>query len=335
MQGSQIPFTYSNGTIANSQSSEDTLGKLARNAPEAFIREVMPFMRAVIKDCASQERRGLLLDPIWSNRIFQSGYGTDHALLKAMEIALSELATQQPETYHSVIEPLRDSPFETIQYLLIRSLASNGQLFADEGVDRLCKSPEVLEVGYLSEPHWAARQLIESISPHCSDQKLKKLETLLLSYYTDWEKGKSGRQQCGYAQFTLLSGIITDRRSKGVSSRLDVLRRKFGRQEPASPMPIRAQLAQSPILGDVVEAMSDEQLLSAICQYDADTHEYAEDGQFVGGALELSRVLEDRVKQEPERFAELILKFPDHANPFYFEAILRGIADAGLDIETS
>ena len=332
--GQPNPYDYKNGTIANSQSAEVTLGKLASNAPESFIREVMPFMREVIEDCASRERRGLLLDPIWSNRIFQSGYGIDHALLKAMEIALSELAMHHPETYRSVTEPLRDSPFETIQYLLIRSLASNGQLLADEGVDQLCKSPERLEIGYLSDPHWAARQLIESISPYCSAEKLKQLETLLLGYYTDWERSISGRQKYGYAQFTLLSGIIADRRPQDVSTRLKELRQKFGRQEPASPMPMRAQAAQSPILGDVVEEMSDEQLLSAICRYDADKHEYTEDGRFVGGALELSRVLEERVKQEPERFAELVLKFPDHANPFYFEAILRGITDVGLDIET-
>ena len=332
--GQSNPFDYSNGTIANSQSAEDTLGKLASNAPEAFIREVMPFMRAVIQDCASQERRGLLLDPIWSNRIFQSGYGIDHALLKAMEIALSELAMQHPETYRYVIKPLRDSPFETIQYLLIRSLASNGQLFADEGVDQLCMSPERLEIGYLSDPHWAARQLIESASPYCSDEKLQQLETLLLGYYTDWERSTLGAQQYGYAQFTLLSGIIADRHSMDVGTRLEELQRQFERQEPAPPMPMRAQAAQSPISADVVEEMSDEQLLSAICQHDADEHGYTDDGRFVGGALELSRVLEERVKQEPERFAELVLKFPDHANQFYFEAVLRGITNAGLDSET-
>ena len=161
-----------------------------------------------------------------------------------------------------------------------------------------------------------------------------QLETFLLGYYTDWERSKPGRQQYGYAQFTLLSGIIPDRHPKDVSTRLEELRRKFGRQEPVPPKPMRAQAAQSPISGDVVEEMSDEQLLSAICQHDADKHEYTEDGRFVGGALELSRVLEDGVKAEPERFAELVLKFPDHANPFYFEAVLRGVADAGLDIET-
>ena len=328
------PFDHYKGTIPDSQSAEGTLEELAKNVPESFVLEVMPFMQAVIEDCASQKPSGLLLDPVWSNRIFQSGYGIDHALLKAMEIALSELAIQQPEMYRSVIEPLLDSPFETVQYLLIRSLASNGLQFANEGVDQLCKSPERLEIGCLSHSHWAARELIESASPHRSDEKLKELETLLLGYYSGWEKSDSGRQQYGFAQFTLLGGIIADRRSNEVSTRLEELQQKFGEQEPAPPMPMRVQEAQPPIPRDVVQEMSDEDWLAAISRHDTDTQEFTQDGRFVGGALELSRVLEDRVRHEPERFSELVLKFSTHANPFYFEAVLRGICDANLDLDT-
>ena len=332
--GQPNPFDHYKGTIPDSQSAEGTLQELAQNAPEAFVLEIMPFMQAVIEDCASQKTSGLLEDPVWSYRIFQSGYGIDHALLKAMEIALSRVAIQQAEMYRSVIEPLLDSPFETVQYLLIRSLASNGLQFANEGIDQLCKSPERLEIGYLSHSHWAARELIESVSPHCSDEKLKELETLLLGYYSEWEKSDLGRQQCGFAQFTLLGGIIADRRSIGVSTRLKELQEKFDVQEPAPPMPMIVQEAQPPIPKDVVQEMSDEDWLAAISQHDADRSEFTQEGEFVGGALELSRVLEDRVRHEPERFAELVLKFPDHANPFYFEAVLRGICDANLDIET-
>ena len=332
--GQPNPFDHYKGTIPDSQSAERTLLELAQNAPEEFVLEIMPFMQAVIEDCVSHKTNGLLEDPVWSHRIFQSGYGIDHALLKAMEIALSRVAIQQPEMYRSMIEPFLDSPFETVQYLLIRSLASNGLEFANEGIDQLCKSPERLEIGYLSHSHWAARELIESVSPHCSDEKLKELETLLLGYYSEWEKSDLGRQQCGFAQFTLLGGIIADRRSIDVSTRLNELQEKFGVQEPASPKPMRAQGAQPPIPTDVLEEMTDEQWLAAIQQHDTDKHEFTQDGRLVGGALELSRVLEDRVKHEPERFVELVLKFPDHVNPFYFEAILRGMSEVNLDIET-
>lgn len=332
--GQPNPFDDKEGAIADSQFSEDTLKKLASNAPESFVREVMPFMQAVIEDCASQKPDGLLRDPIWSFRIFQDGYGTDAALLNAMETALSELAVQKTDVYRSVIEPIRESPFETIQYLLLRSLAANGPLFADEGVDHLYKNPERLKIGYSSASHWASRQLIESISPHCTDEKLNQLETLLLGYYSDWEKDVWGRQQFGYAQFTLLSGIIETRRSNKIHKRLEELRRKFGRQEPVSPVPIEAQLVQPPIPEDAAEKMSDEQWLSSIHKYDTDDRDFTQDDHFVGGALELSRVLEKRVKDDPKRFAELVLQLPDHAHPFYFEAVLRGITDTDLDFET-
>ena len=251
-----------------------------------------------------------------------------------MGIALSELAMQHTSIYRSVIEPIRESPFETIQYLLIRSLAANGPLFADEGVDHLCKKPERLNIGYSSNSHWVSRQLIESISPHCSEEKLRQLETLLLGYYSDWERSNPIRNRFGHAQFTLLSGLTEARRSEKVHKRLGELRRKFEQQEPASPQPMEFQLAQPPIHEDATEKMNDEQWLSAIRKHNTDCDSFTQDGRYVGGALELSRILENRVKQEPKRFAELVLKFPDHTNHCYFEAVLRGITDTDLDIET-
>ena len=332
--GQPNPFDYNEGTIANSQSAEDTLVRFGSDAPESFVQEVLPFMQAVVADCASKERGGLLLDPIWSHRVFQSGYGIEDALLKAMEIALCELATQCPSAYRSVIETLRDSPFETIQYLLIRSLAANGLLFADEGVDQLCRRPEHLEIGYLSDSYWAARQLIESISPHCSDDKLKQLETLILGYYPDWKRSSPGKREYGYAQFTLLSGIVPTRRSGEANKRLEELRRKFGQPAPKAPIPMKAEWVPSPIPEQAAEKMSDDQWLSAIRQYDSERPGVGQDGHFVGGAPQLSRILENQVRQEPKRFAELVLQFPNDANPSYFEAVLRGISDANLDLQT-
>ena len=332
--GQVNPFDHSTGTSLDSQTAENVLIELAANAPVAFVREVFPFMQAVIEDCASRERSGFLLDPIWSHRAFGSGYGIEDALLKSMEIALSKLAVQYPEKCRSVIDPLRESPFETIQYLMARTFASDGALFANEAVDHLCENPERLHIGYMSDSHWASRQLIESISPHCSDEKLQQLEVLLLGYYSDWERSAPGRRQYGYAQFTLLNGITATRRSQEVSKRLEELRRKFGRPEPEAPRPMKVEWVPSPIPEHAAEKMGDEEWLSAIRQHNSDEHGITQDGHLGGGARELSRVLENRVKLEPERFAELVLEFPDEANQSYFEAVLRGISEADLDIET-
>ena len=331
--GQPNPFDNSDGTIANSQFAGDTLEKLGSNAPDAFVQEILPFMQTVIEDCASRERGGLLLDPIWSHRFFQSGYGVDDALLKAMEIALSQLARQHPEMYRPVVASFWESPFETIQYLLIRSLASNGALFADEAVAHLCEKPERLEIGYLENPRWATRQLIESISPHCSDENLRQLEAMLLGYYPEREMSARGRLQYGYAQFTLLSGITAVRRSQEANKRLAELRRKFGQEQPEAPVPMKVEYVPSPIPEQAADKMSDGQWLSAIRRHDGE-HGFGQDGHLSGGALELSRVLENQVKQEPERFAGLVLKFPDETHPSYFEAVLRGISEADLDVDT-
>lgn len=332
--GQPNPFNYKDGSIANSQFAQNTLGELADNAPEAFVPEIMPFMLVVIDDCASQEPDGLLQDPVWYFRSPQSVYSIKTALLNAMEIALSKLARHHTDIYRSVIEPLRDSPYETVQYLLIRSLAANGPPFADEGIDHICNRPERLEIGYSSDPHWASRQLIESITPHCSDEKLKQLETLLLGYYSDWERSNPSRNQFGHAQFTLLSGIVETRRSEEVTKRLNEWRRKFGFQEPASSTPTKAQRVQSPIPEDAADRMSDEHWLSAIRRYDTGRSNFRQDGRLFGGAHELSRVLESEVKRDPGRFAELVLRFPDRANPSYFGAVLRGLTDTDVDFET-
>ena len=59
-----------------------------------------------------------------------------------------------------------------------------------------------------------------------------------------------------------------------------------------------------------------------------------EDDFLKGGAHELSGVLERRTKENPERFARLALRFPDDAHRYYFDAVLRGIAEVSVCTET-
>lgn len=53
-----------------------------------------------------------------------------------------------------------------------------------------------------------------------------------------------------------------------------------------------------------------------------------------GGAHELSGVLEAEVKKDSERFAQLALHLPNDTNSSYFDAVLRGVAEVGVETET-
>jgi len=79
--------------------------------------------------------------------------------------------------------------------------------------------------------------------------------------------------------------------------------------------------------------MTDDQWLRAIAHYGHEVT-FERHGALRGGVLQLSRQLESQVKEDPARFAALVHHFPDTTHPYYFAAVLRGLTDAHLDVET-
>jgi len=333
--GQYNPFDGDRATIPNSQLADTILNECAQAAPGAFVLNVLPFMLLVMKLTAERDGEPPWPDPVWRYRHYGESYGIDDALLRAMENALSNLAKNEPETLVALVTPLRTQDFETVQFLLIRAFAANGNRFADEAADYLCERPVRLKTGYFSDYYYATRQLLEAITPHCSDSHLARLEELILNYYPTWERSADGRRERGYAQFVLLEGIAPSRRSTFVIRRLQEWRRKFGEIDVKEPKSIEVISVPSPISENAADKMNDKQWLKAIARYHRNENmRYRRGDHYVGGAIELSRVLEAQVRKEPTRFAKLINHFPDSAHLAYFEAVLRGITDVGLDVQT-
>ncbi|MBD2014993.1 ATP-binding protein [Microcoleus sp. FACHB-53] len=345
-------FDRNSGALPQSQSDERVLIESARNAPRAFIEYLFPFMLRVIELTATQGNDLPWFDSVWDYRPYGRGYDLHHALLSEMEVALSHLAANHPEDFSLLAEQqFRSSNFETIQFLLIRAYTANGKRFADEAIDYLCEQPARLETGYSAgngnihaAPYWATRQLIEATTPHCSEESLVKLEAVILDYYSRYEKTARGLKFRGYPQLVLLDAIVSSQRTKAASSRLQEWKRKFtdlqlleplGKINP--PESIEASFVGSPVPKKAADKMNDEQWLKAIERYDYNDlgSRFQSTGKLIGGAHQLSSLLQSQVKDEPLRFAELIHRFPDSANSSYFDAVLRGIAEVGLGVETA
>lgn len=314
---------------------EDYFLKTATGAPKEFVAEILPVMLRVM-ELTVQRREGASppwSDAVWFFRQYNEIFGSRDALLEGMVQALMLVAFKHPQEFAAHAANLSASEFETAHFLLIRGYAGNPARFADEAALYLCAQPERLRIGYSSDQHWSARLLIQKISPHCSPTILVQLEDLLLNYYPPWELRPDRRITRGHAQFTLLEGIAPDYRSERVLSRIEELKRKFQKETVAEPIGMVAGVVGSPISDEAARKMSDEQWLRAIDQYDNDGLETKLGSEgFVGGATELSRVLEAQAKQDPRRFATLACRFPDETNLNYFEAVLRGVADGGLDL---
>ena len=325
----------------NEDSYGDTLKRAlltsAKGAPAEFVAQILPFMLHVIGFTAKKEEGSPYRDSVWVYPYYDWVADAKEAILIAMVSALSDLAVNKPEFFEYIVEQLKNLNFKTVQYLLIRAYATNGERFAADATDYLCAQITRFETGYIGSSHWATRQLLESITPYCSDTQLSRLESAILNYYSEWEKSEKGSYSRGHAQFVLLEGFDSSRRSELVSHQLEELAQKFEGERDDPKEMVRGGPVRSPIPESEADKMNDEEWLEEVSHYNynhSDKIGHKDHDFFIGGAHELSGVLEKQTKNEPKRFAELMQRFPDETHKAYFEAILRGISDVGLDVQT-
>jgi hypothetical protein len=348
-------FDYHTGSLPNSSRDEGSLNDSALKDPETFVKVLLPFMFNVIEANADRNGNPPWKDPIWNGRFYSRGHDIQYILLNEMETALFYVAVNCSEAFADLVEQkLRNSDFETIQFLLIRAYTANGRKFADDAIDYLCENPKRLKTGYRTSegnsqaaPFWATYQLLKEVTPHCSEENLKRLENIVLNYYTSWERGIHGRHRRGYAQLILLEALDASKRSQIATRRLQEWKRKFislgwlessGILDPPKPYRRIASVIGSPISNNAADKMTDCQWLRAIEHYNkSGLNSYQSDNhrRLSGGADELAQCLEKQAKVDPKRFSALSFKFPNNTNSTYFDAILRGLADAQIDLDTA
>lgn len=323
------------GFIQNNKIDEEvnnSIKECAKMSPEAFIHGMLPFLLRVIGFNAYRDDRANIstfYDRIWRRRYYHEKFCIylDMCILSSIEAAMTSLARNKPASFGIMAEELIDLDFDTIHYLIINAYAANGEQFVNDALNYIIKYPICLETGYIEDKFRVAVNLLEAITPYCSKKQIDKIEKLIVEKYPSLKEYEQ-------AQFNLFNGINSSCRSGCVNNRLSKLKEKFGQALKEPPRIYAAGPVISPISEEDAKKMSDEDWLDAILKYDSDDRPFTLDGgNFAGGALELSRILEKIVKLDPSRFAEIIKKIPDTANVHYFDAILRGIADTDLDIK--
>jgi hypothetical protein len=337
--GINNPFSLIKGGYQNTGDSYSTLTESASAAPESFILKILPLILQILNLNKEQDKELPWKDSIWTSKFRSISYDINsvkYQFIIALENALSKLVEKKSDILADVIDQLKNSNFELGQYFLICTYTVGKEQFANEAIDYLCEQPSRLKASYSYERYWASRNLLEAVTPYCYCEKLEQLEAMLLDYYPDWERG-AGIQYGyhGHAQFILLDGIVSSRRSEAASRRLAELYRKFNRQPELRYRGMTIANITPPAIPKVAtEKMTDEQWLKAIAKYNL-TELNRKDGSLVD-AEAIPRFLEEQVKKQPERFAELFFKFPNNTHPHYFDAILRGIAEskAAVDLKT-
>jgi hypothetical protein len=293
--------------------------------PLSFLQAVVPYLRRVMAATAYEPRPD---DPIL-DRHFSMRFEVDNlddrdlddALFSGSVLAMETLARTAPERIHPLLEELADDPHDAAQFLLYRSLKAGGSTFADWAASLLLAGGARLDCGYMADSRWAARELVEAIAPHLSDDLHRQLE----DQFRDLRSAYEDRYSFGRSAFKFLSALDEDRLTPAGIRRLGEYRRKFHEELPSQPRGITGGAIGSPIGSDAASMMADAHWLKAMAKHSADRTNW---DNFTGGARELSHVLREQAKSNPKRFALLALDLTPDFNPAFADGLLMGFADA-------
>jgi hypothetical protein len=318
--------------------SGNDLAEWAKVAPAAFVEQLLPLVLRIVVHTAAHEDPAPRGDTIWRYRCFGSRYSLPAELEEALVTALVLLAAEDPEAFVRLAEaPLKAHlDYETAGFLLAKGYTGNGAVFAERAATFLLADDAWLQLGYSDSSFWVSRQLLDAITPHVSDDTLQRLEDRLLTFETPHEKDKDSRRWRGYSQQALLNGIAPSRRSRAVERRLGELARKLGVADDEPPRGIQGGFIGSPIQADQAK-LRDEDWIGIATKY---TREEARTRRFAdimrsGGPDQVASDFQRHAKQEPERFARILLRLPQTTEAVYFERILWGIAEAVEDLRTA
>ena len=306
----------------------EMFAKAAESAPLAFVQHVLPVVLEVsdLTAMGDAPRR----DAVWTYLIRTAHPGAEEGCLEALTGAVGKLADSAAvERRDEILGELRRRDTHVANHLLLAFYRGAPDRLGDEVVAALCAEPWRFDCGFSGNENWCAMETITAVAPYLSRDDLSLLEEAILHYVPQFEASVEGRRWRGSTQFALLSAIPRELRSKRAQTRFQELERKFG-EVPGEPEELEAEIVGSPISASDSEKMTDDQWLKAVQRYS--TEEWWDGrGEIVGGAYELSQVLEESVRKEPERFARLAMRFDANMNPAYMQRTLAGLSQVELD----
>jgi hypothetical protein len=291
----------------------------ADHAPSAFVRHVLaPVLE--ISDATVTGTKPPRHDAVWPVVARTEYPEVDDACLAVLSAALAALAGDDDADLREVVADLRERDTHVANQLLLALYRGGAARHADEAVELLCDEPWRLQCGFSDSPQWHAAEAIRAVAPLCSAENRERLQRLLLEHVAPDERGLRGFRQAGRARFVLLSAIPPDLRSARANQEVQGLERRFGTPEGGSGE-IAVDSAASPLDESAVDAMSDEQWLSAIAGHRPGAA-MPTSSELKDGAWELANHLATRAAENPDRFARLALKLPADAHPVYLERTL-------------
>ncbi|MEM7532010.1 MAG: ATP-binding protein [Chloroflexota bacterium] len=322
---------------------EQTFNILSEQAPEEFIRHILPWVEQVLSyPYFFTDNMNSFPPDYFSTDWFDddSEEDSDSGLksvpfavkfIHAFLSAFNQLAQNDPDKLRHFVSRLENFSYDTPNRIICIVYASQPSVFYDDAFRFLISDKRRLDLGDNEQED--SRKLISSIYPYLTDEQQTQLEQQIMNYapIAKWA-GTKGLYFRGIQQYRLLFSIPSQYLSAEGQKRLQEWQRKFPHHIPDTTVYHTGyKLISSPIDENIAEKMSNQNWLDVMSKYSTSFDQTR--NLLKSYADEIANVLTQCVRSEPSRFYELFQHIPSTANHHYIWAFVNGFVNAGSPVE--
>lgn len=327
------------------------LKELRDKSASAFLNAAIPVFVETISRINRTYDGQSWKDYTWLTRHERNCFGSGF-FLGLLRSALADIAKHDPEQAERHLQRIDPCSHPSSLYLHLETIAANGASLGNR-VIKVLSCPRLFDAGPSGASWLSFARAAKAVLPSPSQEARIEVEGSILGNWSEVDHAKviaselaKGREQDwlfsrraaisylndnGYKQWCILKTIGQDLLSPEANARLAVLDRKFKGSDIGQPSNSEAKFVPPPISRTSAAFMSDQQWIRAMRAYPDDRDSMRAKGgwSFHTGASGLAHhVLRERAKEEPERFARLLLRLPSDVARDYPNAILNGIAES-------
>ncbi len=319
-----------------------SLSELAKKSSRAFVEGTRDAILRTVRETVEQGEEGRRWYSLMSSMRSDYLHGFD-GLFQLFEKSLCELSRTEPDFTRETLARLPASLHPRFMGLHLGIIGTSSDTFGDmlsslldddnalkAGVDGAEWKPFAIACKAMLGVSNDLRDIIEAkiFSIDHEIQRAKRLWDLLKrGEANEWVDKNSVLRSLNFSgcrEWNILHFIGIENLSEKGRRRYQQLSHKFNTEHIDEENSVRMIGVHSPIGAEQAQRMNDEQIISAMLKYDTDE---GKDWRR-GGAYELSSVITDQAKNDPNRYLALLLKLPLNINHLYHSGVLRGIRDA-------
>jgi len=329
--------------------SSHHLIELAKARPIAMLDAVLPAMAVAMRRMPG-EGGPPRQDQVWHWRRRDSD-DAPVGFLDIVKDAFGRAARHEPAEAERLFDIIDPADEITSLHLLLETTARDGRALAPL-LARYKDHQALFEAGFEGAPASSAGEALAASWDWLGPADRKGFEDRILALWPEFDDvrwalssrgpgrdaGRRGTERqmreealhylslSGRRQWSVLRGIGVTRLSPEARDRLAFLERKFVGRRPELSSGTHIGTAGSPIPIERATLMSDDAWISAIARVVEGERTWVGNG-YRGGARELARVLQARVKEQPERFLELVGRIPAGSDPSFVNGIVMGLSE--------